>query len=210
MYHLNHYTTGGAQDVLAFMKANPFVVLCGIDDKGNPVATHVPVLIEERDGQIFLQAHVMRKQEHTIAFQNNPNVLAIFQGPHAYVSASWYETKNVASTWNYQAVHARGLIQFLDEPALRKLLEKLTAHFENNPHSEAQFSNLDEAYIEHHLKAIIAFEVELKEIQHVFKLSQNRDEQSFGNIVDQLAEGDANARQVAIEMEKIKPQIFKG
>lgn len=209
MYHLDHFKSGGAQEVLAFMKAHPFVVLCGMDSNGKPVATHVPVLLEERNGKIFLQAHVMRKQDHTIAFQQNPHVLAIFQGPNAYISASWYETKNVASTWNYQAVHASGIIRFLEETALRELLEKLTAHFENNPHSPAQLANMEDDYIAQHMKAIIAFEVELSEIQHVFKLSQNRDKHNFDNIVDQLAEGDSNARQIAIEMEKIKPQIFK-
>ena len=210
MYHLDHFHTADFQDVLAFMKAHPFVVLCGIDDQGKPVATHIPVLIEERGGKTYLKAHVMRKQDHTLAYQTNSSVLAIFQGPQAYISASWYETQNVASTWNYQAVHASGNIRFLEEEELRILLEQLTAHFENNPHSPAQLANMDESYIVQHLKAIIAFEVELTEIQHVFKLSQNRDKHSFENIQKHLAGEGSNGQQVAVEMAKIKSQIFKG
>lgn len=210
MYQLDHFKTADFQEVLAFMKAHPFVVLCGIDDQGKPVATHIPVLIEEREGKTYLKAHVMRKQDHTLAYQTNSSVLAIFQGPQAYISASWYETQNVASTWNYQAVHASGNIRFLEEEELRILLEQLTAHFENNPHSLAQLANMDESYIAQHMKAIIAFEVELTEIKHVFKLSQNRDKRSFENIQKHLAGGGSNDQQVAVEMAKIKSQIFKG
>ena len=69
------------------MHAHPFIILCGCDIENNPVATHIPVIIEERDEKIFLKAHVMRKQKHTVAFQQNQNVLAIFSGAHTYVSA---------------------------------------------------------------------------------------------------------------------------
>jgi transcriptional regulator len=208
LYNLPHFKAANEQDVVAFMKANPFIVLCGCDAGGQPVATHVPVLFEERNGKIFLHAHIMRKQDHTIAFEQNQKVLAIFHSPHTYVSASWYEDKNTGSTWNYQAVHAKGILKFLDEIALHNLLTKLTDTFENNPHSPSLVKHLDEDYVTNMMKAIIAFEIEIISIEHVFKLSQNRDEKSYENIEAHLKEQDAGAKYIAEEMEKNKGNVF--
>ena len=146
MYNLPHFKAADEKEVIAFMQAHPFITLCGCDKNNQPVATHVPVLMEEREGKIFLQAHIMRNQKHTLAFEQNKNVLAIFSGSHTYVSASWYSKKNIGSTWNYQAVHAKGILEFKDDDFLHKLLTKLTAHFENNPHSAALVEKMDEGY----------------------------------------------------------------
>jgi transcriptional regulator len=208
MYNIPYFKTAENADITAFMKAFPFITLCGTDAEGKPVATHVPVLIEEREGTLFLQAHVMRGQEHTTAFEKNPSILAIFHGAHSYVSASWYETKNVASTWNYQAVHAKGILRFLDDAGLYQLLIKLTDHFENNPHSPALVTDMNEGYVRSMMKAITAFEIEVTQLEHVFKLSQNRDAKSFDNIIHQLRAGDTESQAVATEMEKQKNLLF--
>ncbi len=210
MYNIPHFKAINQEEVIAFMKQHPFIVLCGTDAEGKPVATHIPVLLEEREDKLFLLAHIMRKQEHTKAFELNPNVLAIFSGPHTYVSASWYENKQVASTWNYQAVHAKGVLNFLNEEGLYKILEKLTDHFENDANSPAAVHNMESSYISNMMKAIVAFEIEITSIDHVFKLSQNRDEKSYGNIINHLKEQDADSRNIATEMQERKNQIFLG
>jgi transcriptional regulator len=186
MYHLKHFKADNDLEVLAFMKSHPFITLCGVDENNMPVATHLPVLFEEKDGKIFLLAHAMRKQNHTIAFTQNPNVLAIFSDEHAYISASWYETKNIASTWNYKAVHAKGVVKFLDDKGLYDVLVKLTNHFEGTTESPAAVKQMDEKYVADNMKAIVAFEIELTDIQHVFKLSQNRNEADKASIVEAL------------------------
>ncbi|MCW3110891.1 MAG: hypothetical protein JWQ09_5397, partial [Segetibacter sp.] len=99
------------------MHHHPFVVLTGCDAKNHPVATHVPVLLEEREDKLFLLGHIMKQTDHHKALMQNPNVLAIFSSAHTYVSASWYKDQQQASTWNYQAVHAKGKLQFLNEEA---------------------------------------------------------------------------------------------
>ncbi len=208
MYNIPHFKASDNKEVIAFMHANPFITLCGVDANNNPVATHVPTLIEERDDKIFLLAHVMRKQQHTKAFAENPNVLAIFQGAHSYISASWYENKQVASTWNYQAVHAKGILRFSDEDSLRNLLTKLTERFENDPHSPALVQNMDDSYITDMMKAIIAFEIEVTGIEHVFKLSQNRDEKSYENIIEHLSEQHADAQAIAATMKERQHKVF--
>jgi len=209
MYSLPHFKAANQQEVFDFMRAHPFITLCGVSAEGKPVATHVPVLFAERDGKLFLQAHIMRKQGHTEAFMQNPNVLAIFTGAHTYVSASWYTNPAVGSTWNYQAVHASGTLRFLDDAGLHALLTKLTETFENNPHSPAQVHRMDAGYVTNMMKAITAFEVEITNIEHVFKLSQNRDEKSYDNIITHLKESDADGRILAERMEQRKGEVFK-
>ncbi|HVX50167.1 MAG TPA: FMN-binding negative transcriptional regulator [Chitinophagaceae bacterium] len=208
MYSLPHFKAADEQEVLAFMKAHPFIILCGITAEGMPVATHVPVLFQERDGKLYLQAHIMRRQQHTMAFEQNPNVLAIFSGAHTYVSASWYSKPNTAGTWNYEAVHVRGTIRFMDEEGLHDLLVRLTDTFENNPHSPALVKHMEEGYVEGLMKAIIAFDIEVAGIEHVFKLSQNRDEKSYNSILQHLNAGDADAQTIAARMQQNKHNVF--
>jgi transcriptional regulator len=201
MYNIPYFKANTDQEVLAFMKAHPFITLCGIDANSRPVATHVPVLFAERDGKLFLQAHIMRKQNHTEAFLQNSAVLAIFQGAHTYISATLYQPTNVASTWNYQAVHAAGTIHFLDDAALYDFLVRLTEHFESNPHSPALVQHMDEGYVKGLMKAIIAFEIEVTDIQHVFKLSQNKDKKVKQNIINHLSDGTSDDKAVAAAMQ---------
>lgn len=208
MYNLPHFKANDNGEVIEFMHAHPFIILCGSDANNQPVATHVPVLFEERNEKLFLQAHIMSNQKHTLAFQHNNNVLAIFSGAHTYVSASWYQKQNTAGTWNYQAVHAKGILNFKDESFLHSLLTKLTEKFENNPHSPSLVSKMDEGYVTNLMKAIIAFEIEITSIDDVFKLSQNRDKESYKNIIEHLKDGDADAKLVALNMQQNQPNVF--
>ena len=208
MYNVPYFKAADNEEVIKFMHQHPFIILCGVDANNQPVATHIPVLIEERSDKLFLLAHVMRKQTHTKAFENNPSVLAIFSGAHTYVSASWYSNPQSAATWNYQAVHAKGVLRFLDDDGLHQLLTKLTEKFENNQHSPSLVQHMDEAYVKNMMKAIIAFEIEITSVEHVFKLSQNKDEKTYDNVVHQLNQQDGDAKTIAGIMEKQKHKIF--
>ncbi len=202
MYDLPHFEAGHQSEVMAFMKAHPFITLCGCGYNHLPVATHVPVLIEEKENKTYLQGHIMRGQTHTEAFVQNENVLAIFSGANTYVSASWYKQQNVASTWNYSAVHAGGKLRFTGETELYNLLVKLTKTFEA-PQSPSLVQHMKPGYVSSLMRHIIAFEIEITSLQHVFKLSQNRDEESYAGIIRHLhQQGDADAHAVATAMEK--------
>ena len=157
----------------------------------------------------MLSGHIMKNTDHHKAFLANPNVLAVFSGAHTYVSASWYHEKGQASTWNYMSVHARGVISFLDHDALLSVLKRTTNHFENNPHSGANFEDLPEEYVEKLSKAIVAFEIEIQHVDNVFKLSQNRDEVSYHTIIDKLDAQDADGKLIAAEMKKRASQLFE-
>lgn len=209
MYNLPYFKEKDQQVVLDFVRQHPFAFIAGCSEDGKPVATQIPVFIDERDGKLFLSGHVMKNTDHHKAFLHNSNVLAVFTGAHTYVSASWYEEKEQASTWNYISVHAKGILKFLDERALLEVLKRTTNHFENNPYSGANFEDLSAEYVQRLAKAIIAFEVEVLEIDNVFKLSQNRDEKSYHNIVEKLHAQDADGKYIAEEMRKRTSQLFK-
>jgi transcriptional regulator len=201
MYDIPYFKAAHPHDILAFMKAHPFALICGADENGKPVATQVPFLFEQRGDQLFLQGHFMKKQDHTNAFYQNPNVLVVFSGAHVYVSASWYSDKQTASTWNYQSVQAAGTIRFQDAGFLRQLLTRLTETFEQ-PGSTSMVQHMDPAYVEKMMQAIVAFEVEVVSVRHVFKLSQNRDAKSRANIISQLNQQGGDAREIAVAIEE--------
>jgi transcriptional regulator len=207
MYNLPHYKEQDAAIVHAFMKEHPFAMLIGVDDEQKPVATQIPFLFVERDGQLFLRGHIMKGNDHHKAFTTNKNVLAVFTGPHSYVSASWYTNPLQGSTWNYMTVHAKGEMRFLPDEELPGLLNELTSYYEKED-SPALFKHIPDDYISRMVKAIVAFEIKVTAIEHVFKLSQNRDQESFENILEKLYAGDAGAREVANEMRKRKDQFF--
>ena len=210
MYNLPYFKEKDQQVVLDFIHQHPFAFIAGCDAESKPVATQIPVFIEERNGKLFMTGHMMRNTDHHKAFEKNANVLCVFTGHHTYVSASWYSNPHQASTWNYMSVHVKGQLRFLDEQGLIEVLKKTSLHFENgNASSSTTFDNLPTEYTSRLMKAIIAFEVEVESIDNVFKLSQNRDEKSYQNIIGELQQQDADAKTIADEMEKRKEQLFK-
>ena len=209
MYNLPYFKEGDQEVVLEFMRKHPFVFLTGVNEENKPVATQVPVFIDEKDGKLFLTGHIMRNNDHHKAFEKNPNVLAVFTSPHVYVSATWYDDPRQASTWNYMSVHVKGSIRFGNKEDLIAILKRLTLHYENNnTASTTVFDNLTSEYTEPLMKAIVAFEIEVVSIDNVFKLSQNRNEKSFLNIMEKLNEQGGDGRFIAEEMKKRQHQLF--
>ena len=209
MYNLPYFKEEDGEVVLEFMRKHPFVFLTGVNEDNKPVATQVPVFIDEKEGKLFLTGHIMKNTDHHKAFEQNPNVLAVFTSPHTYVSGTWYDDPHQASTWNYISVHAKGAIRFGDYDDLVAILKRLTLHYENNnTASTTIFDNLSSKYKEPLMKAIIAFEVEITSIDNVFKLSQNRDEKSFHTIMAKLKEQGHDGQFIAEEMKKRQQQLF--
>lgn len=209
MYNLAQFKEHDQQLVVHFMKEHPFAVLIG-NSNGRAVATQVPLMIEEREGKLFLLGHLTRKQDHQLVFEENDEALVIFTGAHAYVSATWYENPQNVSTWNYRSVHARGKLVFLDDERLADALQKLSLQYEkNNTQSSTVYNNLPAEDTAKMLKAIVGFEIEVTSIDHVFKLSQNRDEKSYDNIIRHLKEEGSEAAAVAKTMEERKAKVFK-
>jgi transcriptional regulator len=209
MYDLPYHKEKNEKVIRQFIDEHPFAFIAGCDENNKPVATQIPVFVEERDSKLYMTGHMMRSTDHHKAFEKNSNVLVVFSGHHTYVSATWYSNPHQASTWNYMSVHAKGTIRFLDEEGLTEVLRKTTLHFENqDKQSTTVFDNLAEEYKKPLMKAIVAFEVEVSEIKHVFKLSQDRDAESYENIKEKLEQQGGDAKAIADEMEKRTKELF--
>lgn len=203
MYHFSYFKAKDQQEILEFMNEHPFVFLTSSTTAGKPVATQIPVIIEERNGELFLQGHIMRKTDHHKCFEENENALAVFTGPSCYVSASWYSDQSMGSTWNYMSVHAEGKIRFMSADELLAFMRKFTLKFEGgNTASKTIVDNLAPAYLDKMMSAIVGIEIKIERLENVFKLSQNRDETSFNNIIQKLEAIGGESAMVAGEMRR--------
>ena len=142
---------------------------------GVPVATHLPFLLDSGRGPYgTLMAHMARANAQWKTFNGEQEALVIFQGPHAYISPSWYEVELSVPTWNYAAVHAYGIPEIIEDNAV--LYDLLKALIETH---EAQFEKpwdfpLPDDYVQKMMRGIVGFEIQITRLEGKFKMSQNR------------------------------------
>lgn len=209
MYDLPHHKEKNPEVIKAFIAQYPFAFLTGCTSENVPVATQVPVFIEKQNGKEVLRGHIMKHTDHHTAFQQNDKVLVVFTGRHTYVSGTWYSNPYTASTWNYMSVHINGKIRLLGEAGLADVLRKTTLHFEdNNPQSTTTFDKLPATFKQRVMHAIVAFEIEIVEMDTVFKLSQDRDYESYQNIIEKLQQQGPDGQVIAAEMQKRTTEVF--
>ncbi|MDQ8004480.1 MAG: FMN-binding negative transcriptional regulator [Pedobacter sp.] len=202
MYKVGKFLEKDLDKLLPFMQAHPFAVVIGAN-QNIPSATQIPLQIKQDGDVVKLVGHVMRKTDHHEAFVANENVLALFHGAHAYVSASVYENPASASTWNYSSVYAAGKIRMLNDEETRSVIKELTNQYEATD-SPAAFHRMSDEYINHHLKAIAGFEITVTSLDGVFKLSQNHPQGNKEAIVKQLSQSDdVQEQEVAKQMKDL-------
>lgn len=166
------------------MRAHPFAILIS-DNAEGPFATHVPVIVRESGAQLVVRGHVAKANPHWRYLEQQAQCLIIFHGPHAYVSASNYETRENVPTWNYGAVHVYGKARvFFASEELLEVLHELIPTFEAA--YAQQWAGLSEAYRARMLSHIVGFEIMVTEVQAKFKLSQNRTQQEQANVISSL------------------------
>jgi transcriptional regulator len=173
--------------------------------EGRPFATHLPFLVYPEDGEHgTLVAHMARANPQWRGFADGNEALVIFQGPHTYISPSWYAEAESVPTWNYAVAHAYGVPRVITNAgrvreALRALVDMHEEGFE-----EPWAMDLPEDYFQRQLRAIVAFEVPITRLEGKFKLSQNRSAEDQRRVRDQLAlRRDANAQSVQAMMQAI-------
>ena len=166
--------------------------------EGVPFATHLPILHRPEAGTPgVLVGHVARANPQWQHFANPTESLAIFSGPHAYVSPSWYTTELAVPTWNYIAVHAYGMPRVIeDETWLHTLLDEMVQRYESN-RPQPWPNQLPADFHRNLLRSIVGFEMPISRIEGKFKLSQNRPEQDRINVVRELS-GSSNPDAQAI------------
>jgi transcriptional regulator len=166
---------------------NPFATLVTVDGQ-EPFATHLPLLhFPGQDSPGILVGHVARANPQWRHLETGREVLAIFHGPHAYVSPGWYETQPAVPTWNYVAVHAYGRARLItDATEVRSRLRELTAYFEAGL-PQPWTPDLPEEYWQRMTQALVAFEISLTRLEGKFKLSQNRPANDVRGVIRALS-----------------------
>ncbi|MFJ8066877.1 FMN-binding negative transcriptional regulator [Psychrobacillus sp. NPDC096426] len=190
-------------EIREFVQQNSFGTIV-TTKHGKPIATHLPLMFHKNGDQHFITGHMAYGNPQWRTFDTSDDVLVLFQGPHAYISSSWYEHENVP-TWNYQAVHVYGTASILDEKELKQDLTSLLQKYEKHRENPILWEKLSPQLLEKELKGIVGFKIDVKEIQAAYKLSQNRNEKDYLNIVEELhKEQDINSQQMAKVMEERK------
>jgi len=183
---------------------------------GALAATHLPLLIAENAaGSRVLQAHVARNNSEFALLQDGSPVLAIFHGPHAYISPSWYPSKistqgKAVQTWNYVAVHVHGTLTTHTDPAW--LLEHLrcqTERYEHNRPDPWSITDAPSDYIEMMLKNIVGLEITAQRIEGKEKLSQNRSAADQQGVIESLRDTKDSVFQTALNSEVARRMVEK-
>ncbi len=184
MYSPPYNRIENLREVAEFMRANSFALV--VTGTGGPLhASHLPVMVEEKDGKLFVHSHMARNNPQWKEFFPDEEMLVVFSGPHAYVSPRWYEEKERVPTWNYAAVHAYGTVTLNDDRAdkhasQRRLVEAM------DPQWLPRFDALREEYVTKMLEGIVNFDLEVTRLETRWKLSQNRSRREMELIAAEL------------------------
>jgi transcriptional regulator len=201
-YRMNH------EEAVQMMKSNPFALMITVDEN-RPIATHIPIEIREDDGKIYATGHIAYGNMQKKTLDNNANVLLIFQGPHAYISSSWYTVEEVP-TWDYLAVHAYGTAHILTSDELKSDLDMLLNRYESHRENGRLMSTLDPKLLESEMKGIVGFRIEITSIEAAAKMSQNRKDTDYKKIVTELEKSDGQGEiQVAEWMREQRKGLFE-
>ena len=177
-----HFASREAELGLEVIERHGFATLVTVGDDG-PYATHLPLALDRANRRLV--GHVARANPQWRHFESGP-ALAIFHGPHGYVSPTWYEPRagNVP-TWNYVAVHVRGAVSLLSPDETLDVLRRLTAQYE-----PAGGYTVEATEVSTLVRAIVAFAIDLGEVITKLKLSQNRSEADRASVAEHLAASD--------------------
>lgn len=171
------------------------------------IASQIPFLVVRSDGRLLLQGHLARPNPQVADLAKGGEVLAIFPGPHAYISPGWYEAGPAVPTWNYASVHAYGMARAInDRDWLRDMLDRLSTRHEAREAAPWRMRELPPAYLDSMLRGIVGVEIAVSRLEGKFKLSQNRPSADRPRIVAALERReDEGSRDVAALMRAREP-----
>ncbi|MDR3712317.1 MAG: FMN-binding negative transcriptional regulator [Puia sp.] len=208
MYVPRRYEEKDREKIYSFIRENGFAILVSIRD-GLPIATHIPLQLgTDAEGHDVLSGHISVGNEQKYSFVDGARVLAIFPGPHAYISPRWYTQPNVP-TWNYISVHVYGIVEIIEGDELKAALSSLVDQYESDKPHPLKIEDIPEKMLEDNIRGIVGFQISIDDIQAAYKLSQNRDEQSYHQVIGHLQQGDEVSGLVAAEMQRRSSGLFK-
>lgn len=171
VYLPRHFENTDVAQSLALMRANPLATVISVDHDGSPFVSHLPLIVEHEGDGIVCIGHLARANPHWRLLDGR-HATAIFHGPNAYITPSWY-VQNSVPTWNYAVVHVQGVVTLIEDRAgIVRCLEALTAAVEQGP--EAWPFWIPENLRDTLESAIVGFRMSVDTLQSKFKLSQNR------------------------------------
>ncbi|MCY7360161.1 MAG: FMN-binding negative transcriptional regulator [Rudanella sp.] len=190
-------------EIEEFVTQNGFAILVSQVD-GRPWASHIPLMLRHNaEEQPILSGHVSKANGQWKSIEGQ-EILAIFSGPHTYISSSWYDHENLP-TWNYTAVHAYGRVRLVTGDELAQAISRLTDHYEQQSEKPVSVAGMSPGYFDSQVRGLVGFEIAVTQFQAVRKLSQNRDDVNHARIVDELEKrGDAQSVAIAEEMKTRK------
>ncbi len=205
MYTPKYFKETNPEIIRNFIKQNNFATLVS-QANGEPAATHLPLEYFYSEEGEYIKGHMARGNKQWRTFKNNQTILAIFFGPDAYISPGWYDHVNVP-TWNYAAVHVFGKPSIIeDRSELLELLKYQVDKYEKNEAGEYQLETLPKSFLETEILGVVGFTIKVERIEANFKLSQNRDQKNYENIIQKLKERkEDKSLEVAKLMAKKKP-----
>ena len=201
MYIPKIYRSEDAELMKKIISENAFALL--ISDKEKLLATHSMFLLNENDGNFYLETHISKANFQAKVLKDGDEVLCDFLGAHSYISSSWYEKTNV-STWNYEAVQIRGKVKLMNDEELFQHLEKLTFKYEKTQKCPMLVENMGDELVKKEMKGAFGINIFPTEIFIAQKLSQNRNDQDFQNIILNLEHSNnENSKEIAEKMKRI-------
>lgn len=184
MYTPEIYKNENSEEIKKFLQENSFGILIN-QSNGKLCATHIPLELDvNKKGEDILYGHISKENPQWKGFTDNDQVLAVFSGPHSYISSSWYDHENVP-TWNYVAVHVYGKIKIIEGEGVVESLKKLVDKYEQNSEKPIRIEDLSQKTMLQS-RGIVAFEIKITEIQATRKMSQNRDAKNYQTIITEL------------------------
>lgn len=203
MYVPKIFEAKSIEDVRTFVEKNGFATLISAKS-GQVMATHTPLMIEVLGDEEFLIGHIARGNIQHNAFDGSTPLLVVFMNQHAYISSSWYDHINVP-TWNYIAVHIEGAADVIAGEELKSSLHQLVTKYESSDGTGFSIDQMPAEMLTREMKGIVGFRMRIDKIEASYKLSQNRNEGDFKNIITKLKEtGDSLSIQIAEDMEMIQ------
>ena len=201
MYTPDIYKNEDQEEIKKFLQDNSFGILIN-QTNGKLWATHIPLeLGTNTEGKTILEGHISKENLQWNGFLESNEVLAIFSGPHSYISPSWYDHENVP-TWNYIAVHVYGKIKIIEGQAVIDSLKRQVDKYEQKSKNPVRIEDLSKKTMMQ-ARGIVAFEIEIDKIEATRKMSQNRDSKNYQNIISELEKNNsANSFATAKEMKK--------
>lgn len=205
MFVPRQYQQSEVSEIYAFLEHNGFANLVSHVD-GKLWATHLPLMLSK--DRTALHGHVSRANQQWRFFEQEREVMAIFNGPHTYISSSWYDHENVP-TWNYIAVHVYGIVRKIEGDQLIQALKELTDKYESKSKNPVSIEKMSDGYVERSIKGLVGFEITITDIQAAWKLSQNRDKKNYLNIISELEQrSEGDDQRVADEMKKNVSRLY--